>query len=237
MVSNQDMTDDLDVRRLRRLSTTVVSDALDAYGLAPGIGDLQQQWDGPRIAGVARTVELEADPGDAPGPHIATSAIVTANPGDVIVVANKGRTDVSCWGGLLSLGSVQRGLSGVVVDGVCRDVAEARELKFPVFSRGTTPRTARGRLRQKAVGGTIVLAGLTVDDGDLIVADDSGVVVVPLADAERVLDLAEQIERREDGIAEDIRAGATITQAMHDARLAGQQVAANSTSRQKGTLQ
>ena len=216
------MTDETLVQRLGRLSTTVVSDALDAFDLAPGIGDLQQQWDGPKIAGAARTVELEADPGDAPGPHIATQAIADADPGDVIVIGNSGRTDVSCWGGLLSLGSLQRGLAGAVVDGVCRDVAEARELGFPVFSRGRIPRTARGRLRQKAVGGTITLAGLTVNDGDLLLADDSGVVVVPLAEAERVLDRAEQIESREQSIARDIRNGASLTQAMHDARLAGQ---------------
>lgn len=216
------MTDEAQIQRLRQLSSTVVSDALDAFDLAPGVGELRPQWDGPKVAGTARTVELEADRGGAPGPHIATQAIVDADPGDVIVVANNGRTDVSCWGGLLSLGSVQRGLAGAIVDGVCRDVAEVRELNFPVFSRGTIPRTARGRLRQKAVGGTISLAGLTVNDGDLIIADDSGVVVVPRADADRVLARAEQIESREEGIATDIRGGATITRAMHDARLAGQ---------------
>jgi regulator of RNase E activity RraA len=116
------------VRRLAWLDTTVVSDALEDLGLPSGIGGLRAQWGGLRLAGVARTVELEPDPGDTPGPHIATRAIAAAGAGDVVVVANGGRTDVSCWGSLLSLGSASRGLAGVVADGVCRDVAEAQTL-------------------------------------------------------------------------------------------------------------
>ena len=213
-------TSDL-LHRLARLDTTVLSDALDGLGLPPGVGELRAQWGQPRISGVARTVALEPDPGGEPGPHIATSAIAAAGPGDVIVVANDGRTDVSCWGGLLALGSVARGVAGVVADGACRDIAEAEQVRFPVFSRGTTPRTARGRLRQKAVAEPVTVAGIVVADGDLLVADDSGVVFVPRARAEEVLDTAEAIVGREAAIAADIRAGKTMTEAMHDARLAG----------------
>ena len=209
------------LQRLTRLDSTVLSDALDALGLPPGVGELRPQWGRPRIAGVVRTVALEPDPGGEPGPHIATAAVAAAGAGDVIVVANDGRTDVSCWGGLLSLGCVARGLAGVVADGVCRDVAEAEQVGFPVFSRGTTPRTARGRLRQKAVGTPVTIAGVEVADGDLLVADDSGVVFVPRARAEEVLTRAEAIVAREAAIGADIRAGVPMTDAMHDARLAG----------------
>ena len=216
------VTSTLDLlQRLARLDTTVLSDALDAFRLPPGVGELRAQWGQPRISGVARTVALEPDLGGEPGPHIATAAIAAAEPGDVIVVANDGRTDVSCWGGLLALGSIARGIAGVVADGVCRDVAEAEQVGFPVFSRGTTPRTARGRLRQKAVGAPVTIAGVEVADGDLLVADDSGVVFVPRARAEEVIEKAEAIVGREAAIAADIRAGKAMTEAMHDARLAG----------------
>ena len=221
-VSTGDVTSTPDLlQRLTRLDTTVLSDALDAFGLPPGVGELRTQWGQPRISGVARTVALEPDPGGEPGPHIATAAIAAAGPGDVIVVANDGRTDVSCWGGLLALGSVTRGVAGVVADGVCRDIAEAEQVGFPVYSRGVTPRTARGRLRQRAVAEPVTIAGIQVADGDLLVADDSGVVFVPLAHAEEVLERAEAIVGREAAIAADIRAGKAITEAMHDARLAG----------------
>jgi regulator of RNase E activity RraA len=210
------------VRRLAWLDTTVVSDALEALGLPSGISGLRAQWGSPRVAGVARTVELEPDLGGAPGPHIATRAIAAAGPGDVVVVANGGRTDVSCWGGLLSLGSTSRGLSGVVADGVCRDVAEAKALHFPVFARGTTPRTARTRLRERAFGTTVTIAGVEVAHGDLVVADSSGVAFIAEARAEEVLVRAEAASAREAAIAADIRDGASIAEAMHDARLAGQ---------------
>jgi regulator of RNase E activity RraA len=209
------------VRRLAWLDTTAVSDALEALGLPTGIGGLQAQWGRPRLAGVARTVELGPDPGDAPGPHIATRAIAAAGPGDAVVVANDGRSDVSCWGGLLSLGSTSRGLAGVVADGVCRDVGEAQAVGFPVFARGTIARTARTRLRERAFGTTVTIAGVEVVDGDLVVADASGVAFIPRARAKEVLGRAEAVAARE-AIAEDIRDGASMTEAMHDARLAGQ---------------
>ncbi|MFZ2058826.1 MAG: hypothetical protein WAV54_15585 [Acidimicrobiales bacterium] len=208
------------LQRLSRLDSTVVSDALDAFGLPPGVGGLRAQWDSPRISGVVRTVELERDLGSAPTSHIATATVDAAGPGDVLVIANNGRTDVSCWGGLLSLGSVERGIAGVVADGACRDVSEAAGRGFPVFARGTSPRTARGRLRQRSAGEPVRVAGVAVADGDLVVADGSGVVFIPRARAEEVLEWAETLAGREADIAADISAGKAMTEAMHDARLA-----------------
>lgn len=221
-------------QRLARLDSTVVSDALDTCGLTPGSGEVTAQWEGARLSGTVRTVELEPDPGDAPGPHIATTVVASAGPGDVVVVANSGRTDVSAWGGLLSLASGRRGVAGVVVDGACRDVRECRELGFAVFARGVTPRSARGRLRQKAVAQPVVIAGIEVEDGDLVIADDSGVVFVPRRFADAVLDAAEQIAARERAIAADLRADAPASQAMHDARLAGRSPRGDSTSQLLG---
>ena len=108
-------TDFLD--RLARLDSTVVSDALDECGLSPGTGALCAQGGSARFAGTARTVQLEPDVGGEPGPHIASDAIAESVRGDVLAVANEGRGDVSCWGGLLSLGSVRQGVAGVVADG------------------------------------------------------------------------------------------------------------------------
>ena len=105
--------DDL-AARLAALDSTVVSDALDGLGLPPGVGELIARWGARALSGRVRTVELEPDRGGAPGPHIATSVIASARPGEVLVVANGGRTDVSCWGGILSLGSVLHGVVGVV---------------------------------------------------------------------------------------------------------------------------
>jgi len=207
--------------RLARLDSTVISDALDGLGLPPGTGTLRAQWGSPRISGTVRTVELEPDTGGAPGPHIATGAIDAACRGDVLVIANAGRTDVSSWGGLLSLGATARGLAGVVTDGACRDISEAEAEHFPVYARTTTPRTARGRLRQRSQAQPVTIDGITVAEGDLVVADDSGIAFIPAGHTEQVLQRAEAIAAREQHIATDVRAGASMARAMHDARLAG----------------
>jgi regulator of RNase E activity RraA len=83
--------DDL-AARLAALDDTVVSDALDGLGLPPGVGEIIARWGSPAISGRVRTIELEPDRGGAPGPHIGTSVIASARPGEVLVVANGGRT-------------------------------------------------------------------------------------------------------------------------------------------------
>jgi regulator of RNase E activity RraA len=99
------------------LDSCAVSDALDVLGLPAGLGVIRRMWGGPFVVGFAVTVQVEPyEPGPA-GPHIATSAVANAGPDDVIVMANDGRTDVSCWGGLLSLGAQLRGVRAAVVDG------------------------------------------------------------------------------------------------------------------------
>ena len=93
------------------LEVATVSDALDACALPPGQGGLRPMWGRPKVAGFAVTVELEplsghlnAEHGCA---HILTGAIAGAGPDDVIVVANGGRTDVSSWGGIVSVGAAE----------------------------------------------------------------------------------------------------------------------------------
>lgn len=203
------------------LDTATVSDALDACGLPPGQGGLRPMWGRPRVAGFAVTVELEPLAGEHTGAHIHTDAIAAAGPDDVLVVANGGRTDVSSWGGILSVGASVRSVRGVVTDGACRDVGQARELGFPVFARAQVPATARGRLRQRSTGEPVALGAVPVHPGDVVLADEGGVVVVPRERAPQVLEAARRLAEREAAIEADVRAGVPLPQAMHDARLAG----------------
>jgi regulator of RNase E activity RraA len=219
------------------LDVTTVSDALDACGLPPGEGGLRPMWGRPKVAGFAVTVELEplsGQPGTEPdarpdaqpstehrGAHILTGAIAGAGPDDVIVVANGGRTDVSSWGGIVSVGAAVRSVRGVITDGACRDVGQARGLGFPVFARAQVPVTARGRLRQKSAGEPVLVGAVTVRPGDVVMADEGGVVVVPRERAAEVLDAAQRLAAREAAIEAEVRAGVPLPQAMRDARLAG----------------
>ena len=198
-----------------------MSDALDAAGLPPGQPGFLPLWGWPKVVGFAVTVQMEPWMSGPTGAHLGTTAVATAEPTNVMVIANEGRADVSCWGGLLSLGASLRGVRGVIADGACRDVSEARELGFPVYARGRIPVTARGRVQQRSVGEPVRLGELTVNAGDIVLADETGVVAVPRAHAEWVLEEATAIAAREKAVAEDLRRGIPLPEAMRDARLAG----------------
>jgi regulator of RNase E activity RraA len=216
------MTADADLLgQFLELDTAMVSDALDICGLPPGQGGLPPMWGRPKIAGFAATVELEPLAADLPGAHILTGAITGAGAENVMVIANGGRTDVSCWGGILSAGAAMRSIRGVVADGACRDAGQARDLGFPVFARAQVPVTARGRLRQKSAGAPVRLGQVTVSSGDVVMADEGGVVVIPREQAAEVLATARGVRAREEQIEAEVRAGVPLPQAMRDARLAG----------------
>jgi len=216
------MTADADLlEQYLALDTATVSDALDNCSLPPGQGGLRPMWGRPRIAGFAATVELEPLTGEHAGAHILTDAIAGAGAENVMVVANGGRTDVSCWGGIVSAGAAVRSVRGVVADGACRDAGQARALGFPVFARAQVPVTARGRLRQKSAGAPVRLGPVMVRPGDVVMADEGGVVVVPRERAAEVLAAARGVRAREEQIEAEVRAGVPLPQAMRDARLAG----------------
>lgn len=205
--------------RLRRLDSCAVSDALDGLGLAGATTGILPLWPVREpVVGRARTVTAGPRPAAGPAPHIAAAAIEAAGAGDVLVVANDGRVDVSCFGGILAVAATQRGIPGVVIDGACRDIAESEELGFPVFGRAVVPVTARGRIVQLAMAEPVRFAGVTVQPDDLVIADRNGVVFIPARQAGAVLALAEQIVAREAGMAEAVRNGQPVTEVMHDRR-------------------
>jgi len=205
--------------RLARLDACAVSDALDRLGLrgaVTGISPLVPP-SGP-LAGPVITVRVGPRPDERPRPHLGANAIAGADPGDVIVVDHRGRLDVSAWGGLLSLAARQRGVAGVIVDGACRDVDEARAMAFPLFARAAVPVTARGRIVEESCREPVTIGGVPVSAGDWVIADSSGVVFVPRGRAGEVVGLAEQIAAREAAMADAVRAGESIVEVMHDAR-------------------
>lgn len=209
------MTDHL--TRLAALDACAVSDALDTLGLPGATTGLRPLWPvGRTLVGVARTVQAgHARPG-VPAEHIAAGAIEAGGAADVLVIANDGRVDVSCWGGILTVAAAAKGIEGVVVDGACRDIAESEDANFPVFGRAVVPVSARRRIVQVSTGEPVDCAGVTVATGDLVIADRNGVVFVAAADADGVLALAERIVARETRMADAVRAGESVVTVMHD---------------------
>jgi 3-hexulose-6-phosphate synthase/6-phospho-3-hexuloisomerase len=182
-------------------STSNVSDAMHRKGGMVGI-DARQQ--GARIAGRAVTV-FTAD-GDWAKP---VEAIEVAQPGDVIVIDQRGAT-TAMWGELASHSSQVRGLAGVVVDGAVRDIDDIRAMKFPVWSRWIVPHAGEPKGFGE-IGGEVKCGGQTVRSGDWIVADDMGVVVVPQEDAQEIANRSVEVHERENRLREEIRRGKTLS--------------------------
>jgi 4-hydroxy-4-methyl-2-oxoglutarate aldolase len=197
------------IDRLAKLDTCSVSDGLDSLKLTGATWGVRPQWQCPPIVGRAVTVKIKPVGLQQPTQHLGTPAIDAAQPGDIIVIDNGGQRQFSTWGGLLSLSAKLKGLSGVVIDGACRDIDEARDLQFPVYARGVVPMTARGRVMQDSFNQEIQFAGVQVHPGDLVIADGSGVVFIPREKEEEVLDAAEMVFNKEAQLAEGIRKGSS----------------------------
>jgi 4-hydroxy-4-methyl-2-oxoglutarate aldolase len=175
---------------------------------------------GVRMAGPALTVVAEDD-------HLPVfSALADAEPGEVLVIATgEGRRAV--LGELFATEAKRRGLAGVVIDGLCRDHAGLRRVGLPVFARGTTP-MAGSTASRAALRARVRCGGVDVEPGDLVFADDDGVVIAPAARMEAALETAEEVARAERAILKALARGETLhdltNYAEHVARLdAGEQ--------------
>ena len=202
------------VERLRKIDSCAVSDALDALELRGTVMGLSTISVLKRIAGRVQTVKLGAASPDIPKKHLCSSAVDAAEPGDVIVVENH-TTDIAAgWGGILSTAAAAKGLSGTIVDGPARDADESRDVDYPVFARTATPFTARGRIAEHDWNIEIEVGGVAVHPGDLVLADGSGVVFVPKAHENDILDKAEEIQAKEAAMAAAVKAGKPVSDVM-----------------------
>lgn len=210
-----DKNNDKNLVRLRRLDCCALSDALDRLKLPGVVTGLTQFSGAGRICGRAITVRLGVgEPPPGPPRHLCCSAIEVGDEDSVIVVEQRSGIDAGSWGGLLSLGAKVRGVAGVVAEGPVRDIDEAIGLGFPVFARGLTSRTARGRIVELGTNLPVRLGDVQVAAGDYLVADRSAVIVIPAQEIGKVLEVAETIAAKEAGMAKAILSGLAIGQVM-----------------------
>ena len=192
-------------------STCALSDALDTLGLPGQCRDIKPRVPCGSVSGPAFTVSYEAVGPDGEG--TVGDYIGEVPPGSVVVIDNDGRTDCTVWGGLLSRAAVARGVVGTFIDGACRDLDEARRVGNPLFSRGVTMRSGKGRVRLKSLNDAVTLGGVRVDPGDRIIADEHGVIVVPARHLAAVLEAAGRIMRTERKILRSLGAGDSLAAA------------------------
>jgi regulator of RNase E activity RraA len=169
--------------RFQKLSPTTLADVLSRDRVMD-IG-IRPLWQGmPRVAGPAFPVRC------APGDNLMLhAAIYRAAPGSVIVV-EAGDVDYAVAGGNVCAVAQKRGIAAFVVDGVIRDLAETRDNRFPVFARGVIP-IPGGKDVIGVLNGPVRCGGVQVGPGDMVVADEEGIVVVPAAKLEAVLQSAQ----------------------------------------------
>lgn len=195
------------IEKFYKVSTCMVSDALDKLGLPAGIYGIGPMAECEKICGPAITMKIVPYGSKNPTGHMGSDPIFVAEPGDVLVYDNGGRLDQNCWGDIVTWSAIQKGIIGTIVDGAVRDMDEVRKIGYPVYARGYTPLTARGRNVQGDYNCQIQIGGVQVNPGDLIMADLNGVVIVPLEKVEEVLEIALDIYERETAMVEEIKAG------------------------------
>jgi regulator of RNase E activity RraA len=185
-----------------RSTVASVSDAVDQVVGRRGYlaHDLRPYVPG-SFVGRARTAVVRAAPPDKATPALAVKHSVEmideAEPGDVGVIVMEGSLDVAAIGGLMGTAAKARGMAGMVLDGAVRDVAELRALDLPVFARSVSPATAVGRYASVSKQVPVECAGVTISPGDIVVAGEDGVVVVPKDRADEVLKRSQEIDERE----------------------------------------
>jgi 4-hydroxy-4-methyl-2-oxoglutarate aldolase len=209
-------TDDRDIALLERLDAlyvAVVSDCLDRVGLrsnvmAPHIRPLAP---GSRVVGFAETVhaiQVDGPPENSEDYYAGEiRAVDSQQPGDVMVVST---CDGSYWGELLATASRARGARGIVADAYTRDTQALIEMEYPTFVAGISAADSLGRIDVDEVGGRIECGGVVVDQGDLVLADNDGIVVVPYEAADEVLALAEEKVAGEDVVRDKLREGQSV---------------------------
>jgi 4-hydroxy-4-methyl-2-oxoglutarate aldolase len=203
------MTSDA-VARAARLDTPAISDALDKLGIngqCHGIVPVNRAF---QMTGRAWT--LQYGPAGKPAGTVG-DYIDEIEPGTVVVLDNRGRTDMTVWGDILTEVAHRRRVAGTLINGVNRDSAKCVELNYPVFSRGVYMRTGKDRTQVEATGVPVEVGGVRVAPGDIVRGDCDGVVIIPRAHEEAVLSIAEQIQETEHRILAAVRAGKTLAEA------------------------
>lgn len=200
--------------RCAKMGSSTWSDALDACGIAGVVQGIPRRSGEGVAVGFAATARHEWGPlGEFDRADFAVGRLVAATgPGRVLMV-DVGGAAISTFGGIASLAAAGRQATAVVIDGGCRDTDEIRETGLTLAARWVTPTTGKTRLRLQSMGEPVTIGGVTVNEGDLVVLDDTGIAVVPRQELPGVLAEAERILAVDHAVEQGVRAGRTFAEA------------------------
>ncbi|WP_104399762.1 RraA family protein [Vibrio penaeicida] len=186
---SHDINENSDLSEFREFSTCSYADFLsdDAFmdfSIKPLWSDM------PRMVGRAFTVLCEA------GDNLMVHAAIYQAPPQSVLVINAGDSRFAVAGGNVCATAAEREISGFIIDGVIRDVGEIRDMAFPVYARGNVPKPGKKK-KMGEMGVPINCGGITVNNGDIIVADQEGIVVIKPEDSQSILAKVKEKVRNE----------------------------------------
>jgi len=207
--SEKDLFDTME----QKLYSSVVSDIVDQLGYRDQAmrADINPMWPGAVVAGRAHTVlsvdiyEVKENPYENE-----IAAVDSLKPNDVLVGGTNCSTETALWGELLSTASRARGARGAIIDGYTRDLVRIAEMRFPVFATGTRPLDSKGRSIVLEYGRPVKCGGVLVHEGDIVLADIDGVIVIPREIEEKVIELSLEKASAEDTVREELLKGALL---------------------------
>jgi regulator of RNase E activity RraA len=194
--------------------TSLVSDAMDEHGLDGVVTGIPPAAPGHRAVGRARPLRFEHARGEGTT-NFPLAVLEALSAGEVLVISGVS-PDVSCWGGQASKLAENAGVEGAVIDGGFRDVPEIRGGAFPVFGRQPTPRSGQRRIRLATTDEAVTVDGVRIEPGDAVVADATGIVVVPAEHEEGVAESAADLLESESDLSDRVAAGETLDSIRED---------------------
>ena len=202
--------------KFKDLRTALVLDALDAHGLTKQALNcaLPLRTSDAVMVGVAKPLLWVDFAYEDPDTYdLELRAIDSIIPGDLLVCATANSARSAIWGELLTTAAISRGAAGLVSDGAVRDMAQVRELGFPLYSQFLCPYDSFNRQKVIAYDVRVEIGGVDVSPGDVVIADVDGVAVVPRTMAEAVAAHASEKAGKENRFRDAVRAGMTLTKA------------------------
>jgi 4-hydroxy-4-methyl-2-oxoglutarate aldolase len=185
--------------KFANIATPIIGDVMGRQNIMDH--RIRPIWTGARCVGTALTIM--SYPSDNLMIHLGVSL---AEEGDILVVDAGNYPNAGVWGEILTVNAMQRNIGGIIIDGAVRDIKEIEELGFPMFASGIN---ARGGYKSNpgTVNMPVSCGGVAVCPGDLIVADENGVAVIPKADIEMVYEMCLTKMKAEQKIMEQLKLG------------------------------
>lgn len=204
------------LQKLQAFSTAEISDALDACGVEGALLGIRPLSPGMKLVGPAYTIKYMPNEIKSSTFKNAANYIDSVPEHSVIVIDNNGRTDCTTWGDILTQVALRNNIAGTVIYGAVRDVESILAAKYPLYCTAIYMRSGKNRIHKAGEQCPLNINGVLINPGDIIFADDNGVLAIPIHLLGDIITKASTIRLTENKIKSAIKSGATLEQARKD---------------------